>query len=207
MTIRLLVDHQLPDPFLEISFVIFRSIHRVDVCVSPKLCDNVSKFASGQEKLREVENPRVVLEEDGTLVDEEDYFCTLPDDSIVQLLGEGEIWRSCKTDVPVEKTDSASSAALENQEVTVDELCRDLKEDLARIITFSTEQLQDLVDADAPSLARKLEESERFVKKLQSACQRFLDERADAMETADLVRLYDEASKANKVDKAVHTTD
>ncbi|GFO31681.1 DNAation factor subunit alpha, partial [Plakobranchus ocellatus] len=157
------------------------------------------KLLSGQEKLREVENPRIVFEEDGTLVDDEDYFCTLPDDTIVQLLGEGEIWRSCKTDVPMEKTDSASSAALENQEVTMDELCQDLKEDLARIITFSRDQLQDLVDADAPTLARKLEESEKFVKKLQSACQRFIDERDEAKETADLVRLYDEAaSKANK---------
>ena len=52
---------------------------------------------------------------------------------------------------------------------------------------------QQLTDADVPSLAQHLGESERFARSLQEACQRHLDERAQTTETAGLLKLYHRA--------------
>ncbi|GFO42407.1 cell death activator cide-3-like, partial [Plakobranchus ocellatus] len=50
----------------------------------------------GCSKLGLTERPRIVLEEDGTEVDDDDYFSFLPDDSIFLLLRKGETWQPAK---------------------------------------------------------------------------------------------------------------
>ena len=54
----------------------------------------------GREKLGlgKVEPVRVVLEMDGTQVDDGEYFQTLPENSIFLFLRSGEIWRPQGTD-------------------------------------------------------------------------------------------------------------
>jgi hypothetical protein len=48
--------------------------------------------------LSNVEPVRVVLETDGTEVDDREYFQTLPENSIFLFLRSGEIWRPEGTD-------------------------------------------------------------------------------------------------------------
>ncbi|GFO28868.1 cell death activator cide-3-like [Plakobranchus ocellatus] len=42
--------------------------------------------------------PQVVLEEDGTEIEDEDYFSSLPDNSIFQILGSDEKWQPARKD-------------------------------------------------------------------------------------------------------------
>ena len=41
-------------------------------------------------------NLRIVLEEDGTEVEDEEYFATLPEQSVFVVLKPGEYWDGCK---------------------------------------------------------------------------------------------------------------
>ncbi|GFR81156.1 DNAation factor subunit alpha [Elysia marginata] len=139
---------------------------------------------------------RIVLEEDGTEVDDEDYFSFLPQNSTLMLLKEGECWQPARTEaVARDETDHGGIPVREDETAR---LASDLRADLSHIITFSNDQLQQLVDEDTLTLAQLMGESERFSKSLQDACQRHLDERAQTTETAGLLKLYHKAHQEVK---------
>ncbi|RUS86283.1 hypothetical protein EGW08_005975 [Elysia chlorotica] len=139
---------------------------------------------------------RVVLEEDGTEVDDEEYFSFIPPNSTLILLREGECWAVMPPEsAGIDETDHGAATSQSKHEDTAAALASDLKKDLSRIITFSNDQLQQLVDADTHNLAQHIGESDRFAGSIQSACQRHLDERDEATETAVLLRLYHKAQQ------------
>ncbi|XP_064599201.1 DNA fragmentation factor subunit alpha-like [Liolophura sinensis] len=135
---------------------------------------------------------KLVLNEDGTEIDEEDYFTFLPNNTTFLLMSPDDKWRpeGCEevsTDEPdYLSPDSAQRDRLRHQ-------VEGLRRDITRIITFSNDDLQSVIDMTVDELCSLLQDTRDFAQSLQSACQRHLDERQQTAEAIDLLRLYHKA--------------
>ncbi|XP_029290772.1 DNA fragmentation factor subunit alpha [Cottoperca gobio] len=144
----------------------------------------------------------VVLEDDGTIVQDQAYFLCLPLNTKFMLLHQKEAWS------PGRRMDGGTawmardSMLLEFDTVEVDtvdassaaapwwDLAQQLKQDLASIILMSEAHLQTLVDAPSPELASALGFQEKKAEDLQETLQRVLDRREEERQSKELLQLY-----------------
>uniref|UniRef100_A0A0B7BI66 CIDE-N domain-containing protein n=2 Tax=Arion vulgaris TaxID=1028688 RepID=A0A0B7BI66_9EUPU len=138
---------------------------------------------------------RVVLEEDGTEVDDDDYFALVPDNSTLLILQDNEKW-SPQGSGTIDETDSRGDVSHDQSELK--HLAEYLKHDLLSIITFNSEQQQLLVDSDTSTLAHLMGRTERYARGVQASCQCHLDELARDKETMDILKLYHHARSASE---------
>ncbi|XP_004678560.1 PREDICTED: DNA fragmentation factor subunit alpha [Condylura cristata] len=135
----------------------------------------------------------LVLAEDGTIVDDDDYFLCLPSNTkFVALVGNekwaynnsdgGTAWISQES-FDADETDSAAGLKWKN-------VARQLKEDLSNIILLSEEDLQVLIDVPCSELALELCQSCATVQGLQGTLQQVLDQREEARQSKQLLELY-----------------
>ncbi|KAM3659537.1 DNA fragmentation factor subunit alpha isoform 2-T2 [Ammospiza maritima maritima] len=136
----------------------------------------------------------LVLAEDGTIVDDEDYFLCLPPNTKFVALAKDEKWSSKSLDSGTswlsESVDEVDSAAEKWKQ-----LARQLKDDLSNIILMSEEDLQVLIDVPRSELAEELAQSETKVQVLQDTLQQVLDRREEERQSRQLLELYLEALK------------
>ncbi|XP_016049178.1 DNA fragmentation factor subunit alpha [Erinaceus europaeus] len=135
----------------------------------------------------------LVLAEDGTIVDDDDYFLCLPSNTKFVALAGGEKWTYSDSDggtawisqesFEADETDSGAGQVWRN-------VARQLREDLSSIILLSEEDLQVLIDAPCTDLARELRRSCASVQGLQNTLQRVLDQREEARQSTQLLALY-----------------
>ncbi|XP_040922537.1 DNA fragmentation factor subunit alpha [Toxotes jaculatrix] len=139
----------------------------------------------------------VVLEDDGTIVEDQAYFLCLPSNTKFMLLHEKESWS------PVRRVDGGTawmardSVMLEADTVDASsavapwwDLAQQLKQDLTSIILMSETDLQTLVDAPCPELASALGFQEKRAEDLQETLQRVLDRREEERQSKELLQLY-----------------
>lgn len=139
----------------------------------------------------------VVLEDDGTIVEDQAYFLCLPLNTKFMLLHEKETWS------PVRRMDGGTAWMARDSMVleadTVDassaeapwwDLALQLKQDLATVILMSEADLQALVDAPCPELAAALGFQEKKAADLQDTLQRVLDRREEERQSKELLQLY-----------------
>ncbi|MEQ2301955.1 hypothetical protein AMECASPLE_001526 [Ameca splendens] len=139
----------------------------------------------------------VVLEDDGTIVEDQAYFLCLPFNTKFMLLHDKETW------VPARKIDGGTawmareSVLLEADAVDSSilaapwwNLALQLKQDLASIIFMSEGDLQSLVDAPCSELASALGFQEKKTVELQETLQRVLDRREEERQSKELLQLY-----------------
>ncbi|XP_029363248.1 DNA fragmentation factor subunit alpha [Echeneis naucrates] len=139
----------------------------------------------------------VVLENDGTIVEDEAYFLCLPLNTKFMLLHEKESWS------PVRRLDGGTawmareSVMLETDVVDTTsavapwwDLAQQLKLDMASVILMSEADLQTLVDAPCPQLAAALGFKEQKAESLQETLQRVLDRREEERQSKELLQLY-----------------
>ncbi|KAK9515474.1 hypothetical protein VZT92_026119 [Zoarces viviparus] len=149
----------------------------------------------------------VVLENDGTIVEDQAYFLCLPLNTKFMLLHEKETWS------PVRRVDGGTawmardSLLLEGDTVEADsvdassaaapwlDLAQQLKQDLASIILMSEADLQTLVDAPCLELASALGFQEKKAEDLQETVQRVLDRREEERQSKELLQLYLKAAE------------
>ncbi|XP_072210550.1 DNA fragmentation factor subunit alpha [Excalfactoria chinensis] len=136
----------------------------------------------------------LVLAEDGTIVDDEDYFLCLPSNTAFVALAKGERWsgrsadgRSAWRSEPADEVDSGAERWRQ--------LAWQLKGDLSNIILMSEEDLQVLVDVPRSDLAEELAQSETKTQVLQDTLQQVLDRREEERQSKQLLELYLEALK------------
>ncbi|XP_067448024.1 DNA fragmentation factor subunit alpha [Thunnus thynnus] len=140
---------------------------------------------------------KVVLEDDGTIVEDEAYFLCLPINTKFMLLHEKETWS------PGRRIDGGTAwMARESMLLETDavdsfsavapwwDLAQQLKLDLASIILMSEADLQTLVDAPCPELASALGFQEKKAEDLQETLQRVLDRREEERQSKELLQLY-----------------
>lgn len=135
----------------------------------------------------------LVLAEDGTIVDDDDYFLCLPSNTKFVALAGNEKWVYNNSDggtawisqesVDVDETDSGAGLKWKN-------VARQLKEDLSSIILLSEEDLQVLIDVPCSELAQELCQSCATVQGLQNTLQQVLDQREEARQSKQLLELY-----------------
>ncbi|PVD35311.1 hypothetical protein C0Q70_02271 [Pomacea canaliculata] len=169
-----------------------------------EMCDEVlpTCLQTGCKKLAlKEDNVRVVLEADGTEVDEEDYFNFLPSDTTLLFLTNNDKW-SHESSEPVSRDEPDSADGTTKKLPSSHKMAALLKGDISRIISMSDEDLQVLAEADTTELAQDLGESIVYAQSLQEACQRHLDDRVQTREAIDLLRLY---SKAHSISPYVET--
>ncbi|XP_031987312.1 DNA fragmentation factor subunit alpha isoform X1 [Corvus cornix cornix] len=136
----------------------------------------------------------LVLAEDGTIVDDEDYFLCLPSNTKFVALAKDEKWSSKILDSGTswlsESVDEVDSAVEKWKQ-----LARQLKDDLSNIILMSEEDLQVLIDVPRSDLAEELTQSETKIQVLQDTLQQVLDRREEERQSRQLLELYLEALK------------
>ncbi|XP_008829959.1 DNA fragmentation factor subunit alpha isoform X2 [Nannospalax galili] len=135
----------------------------------------------------------LVLAEDGTIVDDDDYFLCLPSNTKFVALAYNEKWTYNNSDggtawvsqesFDADETDSGAGVKWKN-------VARRLKEDLSSIILLSEEDLQALIDIPCSDLARELCQSCATVQGLQNTVQQVLDQREEARQSKQLLELY-----------------
>ncbi|KAB0391642.1 hypothetical protein E2I00_004837, partial [Balaenoptera physalus] len=111
----------------------------------------------------------LVLAEDGTIVDDDDYFLCLPANTKFSFDGD--------------ETDSGAGLKWKN-------VARQLKADLSSIVLLSEEDLQMLIDVPCSELAQELSQSRVAVQGLQNTLQQVLDQREEARQSKQLLELY-----------------
>ncbi|KAF3860300.1 hypothetical protein F7725_000555 [Dissostichus mawsoni] len=144
----------------------------------------------------------VVLEDDGTIVEDQAYFLCLPLNTKFMLLHERETWS------PVRRMDGGTAWMARDSLVldadTVDassaiapwwSLAQQLKQDLSSIILMSEAELQTLVDAPCPELASALGFKEKKAEDLQQTLQGVLDRREEERQSKELLQLYLKAAE------------
>ncbi|XP_057552068.1 DNA fragmentation factor subunit alpha isoform X4 [Hippopotamus amphibius kiboko] len=135
----------------------------------------------------------LVLAEDGTIVDDDDYFLCLPANTKFVALAGNEKWTYNNSDGGTawiaqesfdrDETDSGAGVKWKN-------VARQLKEDLSSIILLSEEDLQMLIDVPCSELAQELGQSCVAVQGLQNTLQQVLDQREEARQSKQLLELY-----------------
>ncbi|XP_067576068.1 DNA fragmentation factor subunit alpha [Pseudorca crassidens] len=135
----------------------------------------------------------LVLAEDGTIVDDDDYFLCLPANTKFVALAGNEKWAYNNSDGGTawitqesfdrDETDSGAGLKWKN-------VARQLKEDLSSIILLSEEDLQMLIDVPCSELAQELSQSRVAVQGLQNTLQQVLDQREEARQSKQLLELY-----------------
>ncbi|KAL1776806.1 DNA fragmentation factor subunit alpha [Sigmodon hispidus] len=135
----------------------------------------------------------LVLAEDGTIVDDDDYFLCLPSNTKFVALACNEKWTYNNSDggtawvsqesFDADETDSRAGVKWKN-------VARQLKEDLSSIILLSEEDLQTLIDIPCSELAQELCQSWTTVQGLQNTLQQALDQREEARQSKQLLELY-----------------
>ncbi|XP_046517762.1 DNA fragmentation factor subunit alpha isoform X3 [Equus quagga] len=135
----------------------------------------------------------LVLAEDGTIVDDDDYFLCLPSNTKFVALARDEKWAYHNSDggtawisqesFDVDETDSGAGLKWKN-------VARQLKEDLSSIILLSEDDLQVLIDVPCSDLAQELCQSCVTVRGLQNTLQQVLDQREEARQSKQLLELY-----------------
>ncbi|KAK2897770.1 DNA fragmentation factor subunit alpha [Channa argus] len=146
-----------------------------------------------------------VLEDDGTVVEDQAYFLCLPSNTKFMLLHEKETWS------PVHRIDGGTAwmardslmletDAVDSSIVAVpwSNLAQQMKQDLTSIILMSEADLQTLVDAPCPELASALGFQEKKVEELQETLQRVLDRREEERQSKQLLQLYLKAVEQEK---------
>ncbi|KAM4737362.1 DNA fragmentation factor subunit alpha [Anableps anableps] len=139
----------------------------------------------------------VVLEGDGTIVEDQAYFLCLPFNTKFMLLHDKETW------APARKIDGGTAWMARESMIleadTIDSssvaapwwnLALQLKQDLTSIILLSEGDLQSLVDVPCSELASALGFQEKKTEELQETLQRVLDRREEERQSKELLQLY-----------------
>ncbi|GAB1598371.1 DNA fragmentation factor subunit alpha-like [Argonauta hians] len=142
---------------------------------------------------------KLVLEEDGTEVDDEDYFKFISSGTIFQILSQFQIWKP----LPSGGNDvyDGPPGTISNELVS---LLSGINSDLAKCLALSDSQLEEIANMSLVELSRLLVDSEQFATYFKEACEKELISREDNDDILYLLRMIDkhqsESVKRRKID-------
>ncbi|XP_078615906.1 DNA fragmentation factor subunit alpha-like isoform X3 [Branchiostoma floridae x Branchiostoma japonicum] len=183
------------------AFRVWDGERKVKVGVVARSLHELKSKGRQHLNLPEEEDLSIVLEEDGTVVADNEFFQFIPDQTVVQLLTEGQEWRPEAPDdvTQTDGTDEADTAGPIvdlSTDTEVKQLCRKLRQDIAAIVSFTPFQLELLSDADVEELTSQLELDKGSVEQLQEACQQRVLDRRRTQEAVELLQLFREVPEA-----------
>ncbi|KAK6631846.1 hypothetical protein RUM43_013912 [Polyplax serrata] len=162
--------------------------HRFGI-VATDLKDLINK-ACAKLKIAPDTPVRVALAQDGTEVEDEDYFSTLEKNTELMILANGKKWlpagKCPKYRIVVDEPDGDGTPPKHLQNL-VDRL----HSDLTSITLLGGKELELLADMDPDSIADFFPGDNRvFLESLKEASSRFLAEKQQARDAMDLLKLY-----------------
>lgn len=126
----------------------------------------------------------VVLEDDGTIVEDEDYFLCLPANTKFMLLNTNETW------TPALQADGETWQDSVDGAKSWQSVAERFKQNVANIILMSEADLQSLIDVPCSDLASALGFSLQKTRILQETLQTVVDRREEERQSKELLRLY-----------------
>ncbi|XP_066998789.1 DNA fragmentation factor subunit alpha isoform X2 [Anabrus simplex] len=144
---------------------------------------------------------KVVLEQDGTEVDDDEYFSTVEKNTTLMLLVNDEKW------LPPGKTPRSRGLVYDetdacggkfSKEKELESLVDRLQGDLSHISMLGGKELELLSNMDPESLTDIIPDR-IFLVQLKEASGRFLSEKQQAQDAMDLLKLYHGAQKETMV--------
>jgi len=159
----------------------------------------------GKEKLGYSTNTEVyaVLEEDGTEVDEDDYFQTLPNNTTLMLLYVGERWS------PFSNPDAPDCGDLSaNTTGRLIALLTRLEAEPGSIALMAEVDLELLAEMDCSALPPTFPRFDpEFLSQLQAAADKHLFEKSQIRDTLGLLRIYHKSNDATTANDATAGSD
>ncbi|KFO77257.1 DNA fragmentation factor subunit alpha, partial [Cuculus canorus] len=131
----------------------------------------------------------LVVEEDGTIVNDDDYFLCLPPNTKFVVLVNNEKWLGSILDRGTGWL-SGSADEVDSAVERWKQLARQLKDDMSNIILMSEEDLQVLIDVPCSDLAEELGHSQTRTQVLQDTLQHVLDRREEERQSRQVLGLY-----------------
>nr|CAD7396395.1 unnamed protein product [Timema cristinae] len=133
---------------------------------------------------------RIVLEQDGTEVDDDEYFSTMDKNTSLMILINDQRWlppgKIPRYQIVVDETDAAGNRLNKDLSGLVDRL----HGDLTQISMLGGKDLELLSDMDPDSLADIMPDNRMFLEQLKEASGRFLSEKRQAQDALELLKLY-----------------
>lgn len=144
----------------------------------------------------------IVLEGDGTEIDDEEYFATLEAHTSLMVLKKDERWSPtappCR--ISVDQLDDATGGA------DLAGLVGKLKHNLCHVSLLGGAELELLSDMDPESIADITFPDRIFLEQLKEASGRFLSEKRQAKDALELLRMYQESEKTSATPAAPAAT-
>lgn len=130
---------------------------------------------------------KVVLEADGTEVDDEEYWATLEEHTSLMFLTNDQKWApwspACR--ISLDEVDDIHGTHLE-----LAGLVDRLQSNVCQVSLLSSKELELLSDMDPDSLDDIQDPDKIFLEQLKEASGRFLSEKRQAQDAMELLRLY-----------------
>lgn len=131
----------------------------------------------------------VVLEDDGTEIDDEEYFSTLDPNTNLMVLSKEQNWLPPQPACRFKKTDEVDDGKGGPE---LADIVDKLKHNICHVSLLGGAELELLSDMDPESLVDITFPDKIFLEQLKEASGRFLCEKRQAQDAMDLLRLYQE---------------
>ncbi|EDO33409.1 predicted protein [Nematostella vectensis] len=170
------------------------------VCNSQRSCtigivaeSFVEMKARGSEKLNIARDCRVFLEEDGTEVDDEEYFSFLPDQTKLMLVEPGSSWTSKNEGKDLLSLLGTHVDFTDAPEPDMARIAQRMQKDPLFFVSLPEDDLRLAIGFEPAELAAVLDRPEREASYYQETCRQELDRRTELREATELLKLYDKA--------------
>ncbi|XP_065225905.1 DNA fragmentation factor subunit alpha-like [Planococcus citri] len=137
---------------------------------------------------------KIVLESDGTEVDEEEYFSTLEQNTCFMILKENEDWVPPSQYNYLKKYNNKDEVDYSNNQDLVHLLER-IRNDAGQLSMLGGKELELLSDMDPESLSDIIQDKEWLVE-VKEASSRYNEDRRDAKEALKLLKIYHQATNS-----------
>lgn len=149
---------------------------------------------------------KVVLECDGTEVEDEEYFAFMPSDTVFQFLQGTDKWKPPQatavsghtSQMDYDEVDCAGGDGDGGLSPRLTHLLQKIQKDLTSVILLSADDLEIISKMSCNKLAAHLEESELFAEQVQMACSNRLENIYQTQDAMDMLRIY-HASQQNSL--------
>ncbi|KAK7605254.1 hypothetical protein V9T40_007112 [Parthenolecanium corni] len=145
-----------------------------------------------QEKFGMISNMKIVLERDGTEVDEEEYFSTLEPNTCFMILKENEDW------IPPSEYNYLQKYGKDDVDSSGSDLVQLLgriRNDAGHLMMLGGKELELLSDMDPDSLGDIIQDRQ-FLGEVKEASSRYLNDRRDTNEALRLLKMYHAATNS-----------
>ncbi|XP_071956627.1 DNA fragmentation factor subunit alpha-like [Antedon mediterranea] len=145
------------------------------------------------KKYFNVQNDRLTIVEDidGTILEDDEYFQSLPKYVLLMALADGQTWTAKRSDIELVNTQGTDQT--DSTEKVLSVVAKSIKKNPARIPLLTKHELQILTDATAAEIIEITKMRSSEVNDLQQYCNKRLREDDELKDGIEILKLYKQA--------------